>query len=211
MNPCLSNPPLVKRLFDLALVLASLPLTLPLLAILFVLVRTKLGAPALFRQVRPGLGGAPFTLVKFRSMTDQRDASGALLPDSDRLTPFGRLLRATSLDELPQLWNVLKGEMSLVGPRPLLTSYLPLYSTEQARRHDVLPGITGWAQVKGRNALSWEDKFALDVWYVDHWSLWLDVKILALTIAKVVRRDGVSADGHATMPPFTGSEPSEPR
>lgn len=211
MNPCLSNPPLVKRLFDLALVLASLPLTLPLLAILFVLVRTKLGAPALFRQVRPGLGGAPFTLVKFRSMTDQRDASGALLPDSDRLTPFGRLLRATSLDELPELWNVLKGEMSLVGPRPLLTSYLPLYSTEQARRHDVLPGITGWAQVKGRNALSWEDKFALDVWYVDHWSLWLDVKILALTIAKVVRRDGVSADGHATMPPFTGSEPSEPR
>ncbi len=197
--------PLAKRLFDLALVVASLPLTLPLVAILFVLVRTKLGAPALFRQVRPGLGGKPFTLVKFRSMTDARDAAGALLPDSERLTQFGRLLRATSLDELPELWNVLKGEMSLVGPRPLLTSYLPLYSKEQARRHDVLPGVTGWAQVKGRNALSWEEKFALDVWYADHWSLWLDVKILALTVAKVLRRDGVSADGHATMPPFTGS------
>ncbi len=197
--------PLAKRLFDLALVVASLPLTLPLIAILFVLVRTKLGAPALFRQVRPGLGGKPFTLVKFRSMTDARDASGAFLPDSERLTRFGRLLRATSLDELPELWNVLKGEMSLIGPRPLLTSYLPLYSKEQARRHDVLPGVTGWAQIKGRNALSWEEKFALDVWYVDHWSLWLDVKILALTVAKVLRRDGVSADGHATMPPFTGS------
>lgn len=197
--------PPTKRLFDLALVLTSLPLTLPLLAILFLLVRTKLGAPALFRQARPGLGGEPFTLIKFRSMTDARDVSGALLPDSERLTRFGRLLRATSLDELPELWNVAKGEMSLVGPRPLLTSYLPLYSDEQSRRHDVLPGVTGWAQVKGRNALSWEEKFALDVWYVDHWSLWLDIKILALTVAKVLRRDGVSADGHATMPPFTGS------
>lgn len=197
--------PLTKRLVDLALVLLSLPLTLPLLAVLFVLVRTRLGAPALFQQVRPGLGGKPFTLVKFRSMMDARDESGALLPDSERLTRFGRMLRATSLDELPELWNVLKGEMSLVGPRPLLTSYLPLYSKEQARRHDVLPGVTGWAQIKGRNALSWEEKFALDVWYVDHWSLWLDVKILGLTIAKVLRRDGVSADGHATMPPFTGS------
>ena len=196
---------LPKRLFDLALVLLSLPLTLPLVAILFVLVRIKLGAPALFRQVRPGFKGEPFTLVKFRSMTDARDVSGALLPDNERLTRFGRLLRATSLDELPELWNVLKGEMSLVGPRPLLTSYLPLYSQQQARRHDVLPGDTGWAQIKGRNTLSWEEKFALDVWYADHWSLWLDVKILALTVAKVLRRDGVSADGHATMPPFTGS------
>ncbi len=197
--------PLPKRLFDLALVLLEPATDAAALAILFVLVRSKLGAPALFRQARPGLGGKPFTLVKFRSMTDARDGSGALLPDSERLTRFGRLLRATSLDELPELWNVLKGEMSLVGPRPLLTSYLPLYSVEQARRHDVLPGVTGWAQIKGRNALSWEEKFALDVWYVDHWSLGLDVKILALTVAKVLRRDGVSADGHATMPPFTGS------
>jgi lipopolysaccharide/colanic/teichoic acid biosynthesis glycosyltransferase len=203
--PARQRVPPLKRAFDLTLVLLSLPLTLPLLAILYVLVRLKLGVPALFRQVRPGLGGRPFTLVKFRSMTDQRDASGALLPDAERLTRFGRLLRASSLDELPELWNVLKGEMSLVGPRPLLTSYLPLYSPEEARRHDVLPGITGWSQVKGRNALTWEEKLALDVWYVDHWSLWLDVKILALTVAKVLRREGVSADGHATMPPFTGS------
>lgn len=197
--------PPAKRAFDLALVILSLPLTLPLLGLLFVLVRTKLGQPALFRQVRPGLGGKPFTLVKFRSMTDARDASGAFLPDADRLTRFGRLLRASSLDELPELWNVLKGEMSLVGPRPLLMSYLPLYSPEQARRHDVLPGITGWSQIKGRNALNWEEKFALDVWYVDHWSMWLDVRIILLTVAKVLKRDGVSADGHATMPPFTGS------
>jgi lipopolysaccharide/colanic/teichoic acid biosynthesis glycosyltransferase len=202
--------PLSKRAFDLALVLASLPVTLPLLAILYVLVRWKLGGPALFRQVRPGLGGRPFTLVKFRSMTDARDAAGMLLSDAERLTRFGNLLRATSLDELPELWNVLKGEMSLVGPRPLLMSYLPLYSKEQARRHDVPPGITGWSQVKGRNALSWDEKFALDVWYVDHWSLWLDVRILALTLVKVLRRDGVSADGHATMPPFTGSGRPDP-
>lgn len=202
--------PASKRAFDLALVLASLPLTLPLLAILYVLVRWKLGGPALFRQVRPGLGGRPFTLVKFRSMTDARDPSGAPLSDAERLTRFGRLLRASSLDELPELWNVLKGEMSLVGPRPLLMQYLPLYSKEQARRHDVLPGITGWSQVKGRNTLSWEEKFALDVWYVDHWSLWLDVRILALTLVRVLRRDGVSADGHATMPPFTGSGRPDP-
>jgi lipopolysaccharide/colanic/teichoic acid biosynthesis glycosyltransferase len=201
---------LSKRAFDLALVLASLPVTLPLLAILYVLVRWKLGGPALFRQVRPGLGGRPFTLVKFRSMTDARDAAGMLLSDAERLTRFGNLLRATSLDELPELCNVLKGEMSLVGPRPLLMSYLPLYSKEQARRHDVPPGITGWSQVKGRNALSWDEKFALDVWYVDHWSLWLDVRILALTLVKVLRRDGVSADGHATMPPFTGSGRPDP-
>ena len=200
-----SHVPRLKRAFDLAVVLLGLPLMMPLLAILYVLVRVKLGAPALFRQVRPGLGGRPFTLVKFRSMTDARDATGAALPDAERLTRFGQLLRASSLDELPELWNVLTGEMSLVGPRPLLTSYLPLYSPEEARRHDVLPGITGWSQVKGRNALTWEEKLALDVWYVDHWSLWLDVRILALTVAKVLRREGVSADGHATMPPFTGS------
>jgi lipopolysaccharide/colanic/teichoic acid biosynthesis glycosyltransferase len=197
--------PSQKRAFDLALVLLSLPLTLPLLAVLFVLVRMKLGKPALFRQRRPGLAGRPFNLVKFRSMTDERDDTGALLPDARRLTDFGRLLRGTSLDELPELWNVLKGEMSLVGPRPLLMGYLPLYTKEQARRHDVLPGITGWSQVKGRNALSWEEKFALDVWYVDHWSLGLDLEVLALTLGKVIRREGVSADGHATMPPFTGS------
>ncbi len=200
-----SRSPATKRAFDLAIVLLSLPVTLPVLGLLFLLVRRKLGTPALFRQVRPGLGGKPFTLVKFRSMTDARDASGALLSDAERLTRFGRLLRASSLDELPELWNVLRGEMSLVGPRPLLMSYLPLYSPEQARRHDVLPGITGWTQIKGRNALSWEQKFALDIWYVDHWSLWLDLKILLLTIAKVLRRHGVSADGHATMPPFTGT------
>ncbi len=197
--------PARKRALDLAIVVLSLPVTLPVLALLFVLVRVKLGTPALFRQVRPGLGGKPFTLVKFRSMTDARDASGLLLDDAERLTRFGRLLRASSLDELPELWNVLRGEMSLVGPRPLLMSYLPLYSSEQARRHDVLPGITGWSQIKGRNALSWEQKFALDVWYVDHWSLWLDLKILLLTVAKVLRQHGVSADGHATMPPFTGT------
>lgn len=204
-DPTPRRIPPAKRAFDLAAVLLSLPLTLPVLGLLFVLVRVKLGRPALFRQVRPGLGGKPFTLVKFRSMTDQRGADGALLSDAERLTRFGRLLRASSLDELPELWNVLKGEMSLVGPRPLLMSYLPLYSPAQARRHDVLPGITGWSQVKGRNALTWEQKFALDVWYVDHWSVALDLKILALTVAKVLRRDGVSADGHATMPPFTGS------
>lgn len=204
-DPPPRHVPVVKRAFDLAVVLLSLPITLPVLALLFLLVRVKLGGPALFRQTRPGLGGKPFTLVKFRSMTDARDATGALLGDADRLTRFGKLLRASSLDELPELWNVLKGDMSLVGPRPLLMSYLPLYSPEQARRHDVLPGITGWSQVKGRNALSWEQKFALDVWYVDHWSPWLDVRIILLTVAKVLRRHGVSADGHATMPPFTGS------
>ncbi|MEZ5924028.1 MAG: sugar transferase [Hyphomicrobiaceae bacterium] len=203
---CTSRPiPLAKRVLDLLVVFASLPLMLPVLVVLFVLVRTKLGAPALFRQVRPGRGGRPFTLVKFRSMTDARDAKGALLPDAERLTRFGRLLRASSLDELPELWNVLRGEMSLVGPRPLLMSYIPLYSPAQARRHEVLPGITGWSQVKGRNALSWEEKFALDVWYVDHWSLALDLQILGLTVARVLRREGVSAEGHATMPPFMGS------
>jgi len=194
----------MKRLFDITTsAIALLLLALPLLA-LVVLVRRKLGYPAFFRQVRPGLHGQPFEMLKLRTMTDARGPDGALLPDADRLTPFGRFLRASSLDELPELWNVLKGDMSLVGPRPLLVEYLPLYSPEQARRHEVRPGITGWAQVNGRNALGWEEKFALDVWYVDHRSLWLDIKILWLTVKKVLVRDGISAAGEATMPRFTG-------
>jgi len=196
----------VKRLFDfVAALLALLLLALPLLALAW-LIRRKLGSPVLFLQVRPGLQGRPFTMVKFRTMTDERGPDGALLPDAQRLTPFGRFLRASSLDELPELWNVLRGEMSLVGPRPLLMEYLPLYTPEQARRHEVRPGITGWAQVNGRNAISWADKFALDVWYVDHRSLWLDVHILWRTVRKVLVRDGISAAGEATMPKFTGSK-----
>ena len=195
----------MKRLFDItAALLALFLLCLPLLA-LTLLVRRKLGRPAFFRQVRPGLQGQPFEMVKFRTMTDARGPDGALLPDADRLTPFGRFLRASSLDELPELWNVLKGDMSLVGPRPLLMEYLPLYSPEQARRHAVRPGITGWAQVNGRNAISWDDKFKLDVWYVDHRSLWLDLRILWMTVRKVLVRDGISAAGEATMARFTGS------
>ena len=194
----------MKRLFDITVALvALLLLCLPLLA-LTLLVRRKLGRPAFFRQVRPGLQGQPFEMVKFRSMTDARGPDGALLADADRLTPFGHFLRASSLDELPGLWNVLKGDMSLVGPRPLLMEYLPLYSPTQARRHEVRPGITGWAQVNGRNALGWDDKFKLDVWYVDHRSLWLDLRILWLTVRKVLVRDGISAVGEATMPRFTG-------
>ena len=196
----------MKRLFDLLLSLGGLlVLALPLL-LLWVLVRRKLGSPVLFRQVRPGLQGRPFMMVKFRTMTDERGAEGELLPDARRLTSFGRFLRATSLDELPELWNVLRGEMSLVGPRPLLMEYLPLYSPEQARRHEVRPGITGWAQVNGRNSLSWEERFKLDIWYVDHRSLWLDLRILWLTVRKVIVREGISAQGEATMPKFTGSK-----
>ena len=196
----------MKRLFDLlASAIGLLILAVPL-ALLAWQVRRKLGSPVLFTQVRPGMHGKPFRMVKFRTMTDARDASGALLPDAQRLTPFGRFLRASSLDELPELWNVLRGEMSLVGPRPLLMEYLPLYSPEQARRHEVRPGITGWAQVNGRNAISWADKFALDVWYVDHRSLWLDVRILWLTVRKVLVRDGISAAGEATMPKFEGDK-----
>jgi lipopolysaccharide/colanic/teichoic acid biosynthesis glycosyltransferase len=194
----------VKRVFDfVAASLALLMLALPLLALAW-LIRRKLGSPVLFRQVRPGLQGRPFTMVKFRTMTDERGADGALQPDAQRLSPFGRFLRASSLDELPELWNVLKGEMSLVGPRPLLMEYLPLYTPEQARRHEVRPGITGWAQINGRNAISWADKFALDVWYVDRRSLWLDVQILWRTVRKVLVRDGISAAGEATMPKFEG-------
>ena len=195
----------MKRLFDLlASAMGLLILALPL-ALLAWHVRRKLGSPVLFTQKRPGLNGRPFRMVKFRTMTDARDARGALLPDALRLTSFGRFLRASSLDELPELWTVLRGEMSLVGPRPLLMEYLPLYSPEQARRHEVRPGITGWAQVNGRNAISWDAKFALDVWYVDHPSLWLDIRILLLTIKKVFKREGITAVGDPTMPRFTGT------
>ena len=194
----------MKRLLDfIAALLGLIALALPLL-LLMALIRRRLGSPVFFRQTRPGLHGQPFEMVKFRTMTDTRGPDGALLPDAERLTPFGRFLRSTSLDELPELWNVLKGDMSLVGPRPLLMEYLPLYSPEQARRHAVRPGVTGWAQVNGRNAISWEEKFALDTWYVDHQSLLLDMKILWLTVKKVLVREGISAAGEATMGKFTG-------
>lgn len=189
---------------DLAGAFAGLILLAPVLAWLYLRVRRVLSTPVLFTQERPGLHGRPFQLVKFRTMTDARDTAGNLLPDAERLTPFGRWLRATSLDELPELWNVLRGDMSLVGPRPLLMQYLDRYSPEQARRHEVRPGITGWAQVNGRNAISWEEKPTLDVWYVDHRNVWLDVRILALTVWKVLRREGIAADGEATMPEFMG-------
>lgn len=196
----------MKRLFDIVIAcLALLLLGLPLLFLIWQ-VRRKLGSPVFFRQTRPGLDGRPFNMVKFRTMTDARGSDGQLLPDADRLTSFGRFLRASSLDELPELWNVLKGDMSLVGPRPLLMDYLPLYTTEQFRRHEVRPGITGWAQVNGRNTLSWDDKFKLDVWYVENRTLWLDIKILWLTVRKVLMRDGISAAGEATMPRFVGSQ-----
>lgn len=196
----------MKRLFDfLASSLAMLLLAIPLLVLTW-LIRRKLGSPVFFTQVRPGRDGKPFTMIKFRTMTDEHDPNGALLPDAQRLTPFGRWLRATSLDEFPELWNVLKGDMSLVGPRPLLIEYLPRYTPEQARRHEARPGITGWAQVNGRNAISWQDKFALDVWYVDNQSFWLDIKILWMTVRKVLVRDGISAAGEATMSKYTGSD-----
>lgn len=194
-----------KRTLDLTAAALGLLLLSPLLALLALLVRFKLGSPVLFRQQRPGLHGKPFMLIKFRTMTDARDAAGNLLPDAQRLTPFGRFLRKTSLDELPELWNVVKGEMSLVGPRPLRMEYLPLYSSEQAQRHAVLPGITGWAQVNGRNALTWEDKFKLDVWYVDHLCAGLDARTLWLTLGKVIKSDGICADGEATMSRFAGN------
>lgn len=195
---------MIKRFFDLFISLSGLFFLLPFFFLLIWLIRKKLGGPVFFRQVRPGLHGKPFEMIKFRSMTDERGADGVLLPDAVRLTPFGRFLRSTSLDELPELWNVLQGDMSLVGPRPLLMEYLPLYTAEQARRHEVRPGVTGWAQVNGRNAISWEEKFELDVWYVDHQSLWLDIRILWLTVKKVLVRDGISAVGEATMSKFTG-------
>jgi lipopolysaccharide/colanic/teichoic acid biosynthesis glycosyltransferase len=198
--------PRSKRFFDLIIASLGLIILSPVLLLLAMLVRTFLGAPILFRQQRPGYKGRPFDLYKFRSMADARDAEGRLLPDSARMTRFGRFLRTLSLDELPELFNILRGEMSLVGPRPLLMEYLPLYSADQRRRHDVLPGITGWAQVHGRNALDWPARFALDAWYVDHWSFWLDIRILLLTLWKVVRREGISQPGHATTEYFTGNK-----
>lgn len=195
---------MIKRLFDMILSCAGLILLAPVILTLALLVRLTLGSPVLFRQTRPGLDGRPFEMLKFRSMRDDRDAYGDLLPNHRRLTDFGRWLRASSLDELPELWNVLKGDMSLVGPRPLLMEYLSLYTHRQARRHEVKPGVTGWAQVNGRNAITWEEKFELDVWYVDHRSLWLDLRILMLTLRKVLRREGIAHAGDVAMPRFRG-------
>jgi lipopolysaccharide/colanic/teichoic acid biosynthesis glycosyltransferase len=194
----------MKRFLDCVAAAAGLVVLLPLLLLTAVIVRVAIGAPVLFRQVRPGHHGRPFRLLKFRTMREATDARGRQLPDAQRLTKTGRMLRAASLDELPALWNVLRGDMSLVGPRPLLMEYLPLYSAEQSRRHEVRPGITGWAQVNGRNNLDWEERFALDVWYVDHHSMLLDLRILVMTAARVFARDGISRDGHATMPKFRG-------
>jgi lipopolysaccharide/colanic/teichoic acid biosynthesis glycosyltransferase len=195
----------VKRIFDIVLAGIALILLAPVLGLIWLLARAKLGSPAFFVQTRPGLKGRPFQMVKFRTMLDLYDAEGVPMPDRARLTPFGKALRSSSLDEIPELWNVLRGEMSLVGPRPLLMEYLPLYNDHQARRHEVRPGITGWAQINGRNMLSWEDKFSLDIWYVDNHTVWLDLKILLLTLAKAIRRDGISAAGEATAPRFTGN------
>lgn len=200
----------MKRLFDILLSVLLLVVLSPVMLAVALLVRLLIGSPVFFRQERPGLHGRPFTLTKFRTMTDAKGADGRTLSDAERLTPFGKFLRASSLDELPELWNVAVGDMSLVGPRPLLMQYLPLYSAEQSRRHDVRPGITGWAQINGRNALTWPEKFAMDVWYVDNRSMWLDLKILFLTVRQVLVRDGISAEGEATMPPFLGDEPSKP-
>jgi lipopolysaccharide/colanic/teichoic acid biosynthesis glycosyltransferase len=194
-----------KRLLDVSLASISLLIFLPLLLLLAATIRIVLGRPVLFTQQRPGIHGRPFQLVKFRTMSDEKDNQGRLLPDSKRLTKFGKLIRASSLDELPELWNVLRGEMSLVGPRPLLMEYMALYTPEQRRRHEVRPGITGWAQVNGRNSLSWEERFALDVWYVDNRSLRLDLRIMLLTVRKVIAREGISAAGEATMSKFRGS------
>lgn len=196
----------MKRLFDFVVALCVLLTLLPVIIVVAVLIRFKLGSPILFTQDRPGLNSKVFKMMKFRTMLDGKDKQGDLLPDNERMTQFGSFLRSTSLDELPGLFNVLKGDMSLVGPRPLLVQYLPLYSAEQARRHNVRPGITGWAQVNGRNAISWDQKFKFDVWYVDNQSFWLDFKILLLTIKKVFVREGISADGHVTMEPFRGGK-----
>lgn len=194
----------MKRLFDIVAALLALVLLAPLMLVVALLIRLKLGSPILFRQTRPGRHGQPFEMIKFRTMLDAVDRAGKPLPDAARLTPLGQRLRASSLDELPELWNVLKGDMSLVGPRPLLMEYLPLYSPRQARRHEVRPGVTGWAQVNGRNALSWEQKFELDVWYVDNRSLWLDMRIVLLTVKKVLVREGIAHDGDVAMPRFRG-------
>ncbi|TNH93359.1 sugar transferase [Aeromonas sobria] len=195
----------MKRLFDILVSLSMLILFSPMIALVAWKIHKNLGSPVFFRQIRPGLNGKPFEMVKFRTMKDATDVQGNILPDAKRMTLFGNKLRSSSLDELPELWNVLKGDMSLVGPRPLLMQYLPLYSKVQARRHEVRPGVTGWAQINGRNAISWEDKFKLDVWYVDNRSFWLDFKILLFTVRKVLIKDGISAEGHVTIEPFRGS------
>lgn len=198
-----------KRLFDIIASASGLLILSPVFLVLIYLIRKNLGAPVFFTQERPGKDGKPFKMIKFRSMRDALDADGNPLPDGERLTPFGKKLRATSLDELPELWNVLKGDMSLIGPRPLLMQYLPLYNEFQYRRHEMRPGVTGWAQVNGRNALSWDEKFAHDVWYIDHFNFWLDIKILFLTVKKVFIKEGISAEGEATMPYFTGNDSHE--
>lgn len=200
---------MLKRLLDIVIASSALVLLSPVYAFVAYKVRKNLGSPVLFRQVRPGLNGKPFEMIKFRSMKDAVDAQGNPLPDSERLTPFGQMLRSSSLDEMPELWNVLKGEMSIVGPRPLLMEYLPLYNEQQAKRHNVRPGITGYAQVNGRNAISWEKKFELDTWYVENRSLWLDFKIMLKTVQKVLSKDDISAEGEATISKFTGT--SEPK
>lgn len=195
----------MKRFFDIVVSFLALVIFSPLITLVAYKIKNNLGSPVLFRQTRPGLKGKPFEMVKFRTMKDATDKDGNPLPDVERMTPFGDKLRNSSLDELPELWNVLKGDMSLVGPRPLLMQYLPLYNKEQARRHDVRPGVTGWAQINGRNAISWDEKFKLDVWYVDNRSFWLDIKILFLTVKKVFVKEGISADGHVTIEPFKGN------
>ena len=200
---------MIKRLVDIFVSLVGLVALSPILFLVALFVRLNLGKPVLFRQLRPGFRGKPFQILKFRTMREARDKNGGVLSDAVRLTRFGRFLRASSLDELPELWNVLKGDLSLVGPRPLLMEYLPLYSLEQARRHEVRPGITGWAQVNGRNALTWDEKFKFDIWYVENRSMPLDLKILCMTIVQVIRRKGISNDGHATMPEFKGSRSSQ--
>jgi len=197
----------MKRLFDIITSFVALVILSPIVALVAWKIKRNLGSPVFFKQLRPGLKGEPFEMIKFRTMKDAVDSNGNALPDAERMTPFGNKLRSSSLDELPELWNVLKGEMSLVGPRPLLMQYLPLYSDEQRRRHEVRPGVTGWAQINGRNSLSWEEKFKLDVWYVDNRSFWLDVKILFLTVKKVFVKEGISADGHVTIEPFKGNNP----
>lgn len=198
---------MIKRVFDVSISLLLAVLLAPAFLLVAVLIRVRLGSPVFFKQVRPGVGGIPFEMVKFRTMLNSYDSDGYPLPDSNRMTKVGYFLRSTSLDELPELWNVIKGNMSLVGPRPLLMEYLPLYSSVQFRRHEVRPGITGWAQINGRNSLSWEEKFKMDIWYIENRSLWLDIKILFLTVKKVLVRDGISADGEVTVSKFTGNEP----
>ncbi|MRD72312.1 sugar transferase [Rhodocyclus tenuis] len=202
---------MIKRFFDVVIAVTALALLFPVFLAIALLVRLRLGSPVFFRQKRPGIRGEPFVMVKFRTMRDAFDKDGLPLPDSERMTSFGRWLRSSSLDELPELWNVLRGEMSFVGPRPLLIEYLPLYSPEQARRHDVLPGVTGWAQINGRNAVSWEEKFRLDVWYVDNRNFWLDLKIIFATVRKVLGREGISAEGEVTARKFLGTSERDAR